>query len=190
MFARRQGLATSFARSIHSSLQDHPGAASRLLQCYSITPELDDQSALLRLLRFGSDIGHQAAARTLAESFPGDVFLLEFSEPNPWDGPFTGHSTHILDISFLLQNFNEHLDSTQRTSAERFAQDVIMFVHGQQPWKPFSQSKGASRLEGGRRRYFEGPEATTKRFRELLEIGKLVGLDTLFGLWVGFVFGA
>ncbi|KAF4458724.1 carboxylesterase, partial [Fusarium albosuccineum] len=138
-------------------------SAQRLLQCYGIKPDLDDQDALLRILQFGSDIGNQAAARALAASFPGDAFVMEFAEPNP-------------------------LDDTQRAGAEQFAKDVIGFVHGQKPWKPFLESRGVSRLKGGRQHYLDGTEAVTGRFKELLDIGKVVELDTLLGLWLGFLF--
>ena len=189
LFSKKKDLASSFSSCAQSFFDSNNGVASRLLHCYDITPELDDQTALLRLLQFGSDIGHQAASLALAEKVPGDAFVLEFSEPNPWDGPFKGHSNHILDISFLLQNFNEHLNATQKASAVQFAKDVIAFAHGEEPWKPFSASRGIAKLHGGQRQYFEGPEATSTRFQEMVDIGKLVGLDTLSGLWASFAFG-
>ncbi|KAH7133881.1 Alpha/Beta hydrolase protein [Dactylonectria macrodidyma] len=189
LFSQRQAIASAFTDWVSSSLHDHDGAAARLLQCYGITPDIDDQVALLRLLQFGSDIGHQAAARTLAASFPGDAFVMEFAEPNPWDGPFKGYSTHILDIAFLLQNYNDSLDETQKAAARQFAKNVIEFAHGQKPWEPFSPSRGFSRLNGGQQQYLGGEEAVTGRFKELLDIGHVIGLDTLMGLWMGFMFG-
>lgn len=189
LFSERQAIASAFTDWVYSSLHDHGGVAARLLQCYGITPDLDDQAALLCLLQFGSDIGHQAAARALAASFPGDAFVMEFAEPNPWEGPFKGYTTHILDIAFLLQNFNDSLDETQRTAAKQFAKDVIGFSHGQKPWEPFSATRGVSKLKGGRQQYLDGEEAVTGRFKELLDIGHVLGLDTLLGLWVGFLFG-
>lgn len=189
LFAQRKGLAASFAEAASSQLGGHPGVAARLLECYNITPDLDDETALLRILQFGSDIGFQAPALSLADKFSGDAFVMEFAEENPWDGPFKGQSTHILDIAFLLQNYNEHLDATQQAAAEHFAQDVIAFVNGQQPWKPYSGSRGIAKLHGGRREYSEGAEATAAQFSEFLAIGKLVGLDTLGALWGGFTFG-
>ncbi|KAJ2901605.1 uncharacterized protein MKZ38_001625 [Zalerion maritima] len=191
VFAQRQGIAAAFAKSLRASLASHPdpdAAAARLLQCHGITPELDDKSALLRVLQFGSGIASQAAARALASSFPGDAFLLQFSEPNPWDGPFTGHSTHILDAAFLFQNYNDHLSATQRAAAVQFAADVIAFAHGQEPWKPVRTANETAILEGGKRRQVEGPQAMTEPYRLLVEIGESVGLDSLLGAWLAFVF--
>ncbi|KAM5383465.1 hypothetical protein ACJZ2D_002158 [Fusarium nematophilum] len=186
--AQRKDLAAGFTKSLHLSLGQHQSAVEQLLQLYGITPGLDDETALLHALQFGSDIGFQAAAHALAESFPADAFVMRFSEPNPWDGPFKGHSTHILDIAFLLQNFNEHLDEAQRAAAVQFGEDVIGFVNGQKPWKAYSAAKGISILEAGRRRYVEGSEAISERYRGLLKIGEVVGLDGLFQAFLAFLF--
>lgn len=66
-----------------------------------------------------------------------DAFLYRFNCPNPWDGVWKGHATHILDLAFLLLNYNEYLSKGQRQAAERFAKDVITFVHGREPWAAY-----------------------------------------------------
>ncbi|KAM6515692.1 hypothetical protein FALCPG4_013908 [Fusarium falciforme] len=189
LFSQRKGIASGFSVLARKLLFSHHGAADRLLRCYGITPELDDQDALLRVLTFGSDIGNQAAARAFAASFPRDAFVLEFAEPNPWDGPFKGHSTHILDISFLLQNYNDKLDNTQRAASEEFAKAVIAFVHGEKPWERFSVSGAIAKLGGGQLKHLKGTEAITEQYREMASIGQAIGFDTLLGLWLAFVFG-
>ncbi|KAJ4250196.1 hypothetical protein NW762_012011 [Fusarium torreyae] len=188
LFAARKSIAADFEAHLHATLAQYPEAAQQVLETYGISAGLDDETALLRVLQFGSDIGHQAAAQALADRFPGDVFLMEFSEPNPWEGPFKGHSTHILDVAFLLQNFNDHLDKTQSASAVQFAKDVISFAYGEKPWKPFSSARGTSILQAGRRQYFEGEQATSKRYRELLHIAETTGLDSLLSTWTAFLF--
>lgn len=66
---------------------------------------------------------------------PGtEAFLHRFNCPNPWDGPWKGHATHILNIAFALQYYAEYLSPGQRASAERFAKDIITFVQGKDPW--------------------------------------------------------
>lgn len=190
LFSQRKGIASAFSDLAHKSLSSQDDAAGRLLKCYGITPELDDQDALLRVLAFGSDIGFQASAREFAASFPQDAFVLEFAEPNPWDGPFRGYSTHILDISFLLQNYNDSLDETQRAAAEEFAKVVIAFVHGEKPWEPFSVSGAISKLEGGQLKHLKETEAMTEQYRIMASIGQAVGLDTLLELWLTFLFGS
>lgn len=169
-------------------LPQHHEPVQQLLESYKISSDLDNQNALLYLLQFGSDIGHHAAALALAEKVPGDVFLMQFSEPNPWDGPFKGHSTHILDVAFLLQNFNDHLDETQRASAVQFAEDVIAFAYGKKPWEPFSNTRGLSTLQGGRREYLENGRATSKRYQELMQVAEITSLDSLLNAWTSFLF--
>ncbi|KAL2670507.1 hypothetical protein Neosp_014295 [[Neocosmospora] mangrovei] len=190
LFSQRKGIASQFSDLTRKLLSSHHSAADRLLKCYGIVPELDDQDALLRVLTFGSDIGNQAAARVFAARFPQDAFVMEFAEPNPWDGPFKGHSTHILDISFLLQNYNDSLDNAQRAASEEFAKAVIAFVHGEKPWEPFSVSGAVARLEGGHLKHLKGTEAMTEQYREMANIGEVIGFDTLLGLWLAFVFGS
>lgn len=190
LFSQRKSIASGFSNLAHKLLSSYHGAADRLLGCYSITPELDDQDALLRVLTFGSDIGNQAAARAFASSFPQDAFVMEFAEPNPWDGPFKGHSTHILDIAFLLQNYNDELDSTQRAGSEEFAKAVIAFVHGEKPWEQFSASEAIAKLGGGQLKHLKGREAMAEHYREMASIGQDIGFDTLLGLWLAFVFGS
>lgn len=190
LFSHRTGLAAAFVKCVNSTLQGPGGTAAQLLQCYGITPDLDGKAALLSVLQFGSDIGHQAPSRALAASFPGEDFVMEFAEPNPWDGPIMGHSTHILDIYFLLHNFNDFLDMTQRAGAEQFAKNIIAFSYCQKPWESYPVSRGISRLEGGEKEYLDGTEAMAGRFRELLKFGQVIRLDILLGIWVNFVFDA
>lgn len=188
LFAARKCIAVDFTNHLHATLSQHNEAAQKLLKSYEISPDVDNETALLNVLQFGSDIGHEAAARALAKRIPGDVFLMQFSEPNPWDGPFKGHSTHILDVAFLLQNFNHHLDETQRAAAVQFAEDVITFTYGEKPWKSISSAQGTSILENGRRQYYEGEQAASKRYRELIHIAETTGLDLLLNAWTAFLF--
>ncbi|KAI8674332.1 COesterase domain-containing protein [Fusarium keratoplasticum] len=133
LFQRKLGIGAAFSDHVRSNLPHQSQVADKLLEIYKIRDEKSDDEALLSIIQFASDIGYRATAHALAKAFPGESFLLQFSEPNPWEGPFKGHTTHVLDIAFLFQNYNEHLDSQQRASAIQFAQDVILFMHGHAP---------------------------------------------------------
>ncbi|KAJ4193605.1 hypothetical protein NW755_003599 [Fusarium falciforme] len=172
LFSQRKGIASGFSVLARKLLFTHHGGADRLLRCYGITPELDDQDALLRVLTFGSDIGTKPRREHSPLAFRGM------------------HSTHILDISFLLQNYNDKLDNTQRAAAEEFAKAVIAFVHGEKPWEPFSVSGAVAKLGGGQLKHLKGTEAMTEQYREMASIGQAIGFDTLLGLWLAFVFGS
>ncbi|KAK5239916.1 hypothetical protein LTR40_014164, partial [Exophiala xenobiotica] len=70
----------------------------------------------------------------MAKAMSGRALLYHFNEPNPWDGPFKGESSHILDVAFLLQNFVEHLGAEQQKPSKKFGSDFIDFVNGEKPF--------------------------------------------------------
>ncbi|KAK1623735.1 carboxylesterase [Colletotrichum phormii] len=186
LFQRKENIAASFTQIINAALSHHAGTAAQILQAYDINDTTNDDEAFIRVLQFASDIGFRAPAESFANSFHGDSYLLEFAEPNPWEGPFRGYSTHVLDVAFLFQNYNEHLGETQRKSAESFVTDIIDFVHGQAPWKRFQDAGGRVVYQDGTRAYKEAG-ASTARFDLLLELGEKIGLDTLLKGWEAFL---
>ena len=70
-----------------------------------------------------------------------EAFLYHFNRPNPWEGPWKGHSSHSLDMVFLFQNYNNYLSLGQRQCAERHAREVIAFVNGKDPWPSYQCEK-------------------------------------------------
>ncbi|KAK2025124.1 carboxylesterase [Colletotrichum zoysiae] len=184
---KKERIATKFIESVSSSLSQHPGAATRILQVYEIGEATSDDEALIRILQFASDLAFRAPAELYARSFHGDSYLLEFAERNPWEGPFTGHSTHVLDVAFLFQNYNEHLGKEQRQTAEAFAADVIAFVRGEAPWRRLQETAGRMVYEYGMRTYKEDG-ASPGRYDSVLGLGEEVGLDSLLKAWETFLF--
>ncbi|KXH61754.1 carboxylesterase [Colletotrichum salicis] len=166
LFQRKENIAASFTQIINAALSHHTGTAAQILQAYDINDTTNDDEAFIRVLQFASDIGFRAPAESFANSFHGDSYLLEFAEPNPWEGPFRGYSTHVLDVAFLFQNYNEHLGETQRKSAESFVTDIIDFVHGQAPWKRFQDAGGRVVYQDGTRAYKEAGASTARVFGE------------------------
>ncbi|KAJ4212289.1 hypothetical protein NW759_011677 [Fusarium solani] len=188
LFQRKQGIGAAFSNHVRSNLPHQSQVADKLLEIYKIRDETSDDDALLRIIQFASDIGYRATAHALAKTFPGESFLLQFSEPNPWEGPFKGYTTHVLDIAFLFQNYNEHLDSQQRASAVQFAQDVILFMHGHAPWDNFQKAGGMAIYENGTKKVAEGRDTLTEEYASMLELGDIVGLDFFVKLVEGFMF--
>ncbi|KAM0328715.1 hypothetical protein ACHAQA_005128 [Verticillium albo-atrum] len=188
LFEAHTDLVAAFSASMLSVLQQHQAQVADILRIYNITPSLDRQTALIRILEFASDLTFQLPARALALNFAGRSFLLQFSEPNPWPGKFQGHSTHILDAAFLFQNYNDLLSPTQQAAAQQLADDVLDFMNGQVKWPAFNQA-GVAILQGGERRYVEEPnDAGSARFAELRGIAQVVGQDVLLGAWTAFAF--
>lgn len=74
LFTHRKGLAKAkaFCETVHLALVNE-NVEQRLLRCYSISPELGDESALISFLEFGSDIGHEAASNAFVHG------------ENPWE---------------------------------------------------------------------------------------------------------
>lgn len=49
---------------------------------------------------------------------------------NPFDGPFKGIATHVLDIALILQNYEDHLPRETATLGRHMAEKFIDFAHG------------------------------------------------------------
>lgn len=101
---------------------------------------VNTQAPTERVLNFGNDVYFAVAAREFARAWSVaglEAFLYRFNCPNPWNGPWEGHATHILDLAFLLFNHNEYLSTGQQQTAEGFANSVIAFVQGENPWVPY-----------------------------------------------------
>jgi hypothetical protein len=131
-------------------------------------------------------------------SIPGtETFICHFNCPNPWDGPWKGYATHIQDIAFVLQNYNEHLSEGQRLCAERYARDIIAFTNGEHPWPTYqdASSPGAmayyASIDGQDESeyvYKEAPQQTKRR--DILE--QIIGsehLDAVVDVWQLFMAG-
>ncbi|KAJ0350849.1 hypothetical protein COL154_007564 [Colletotrichum chrysophilum] len=186
LIQRKPGIGASFQKSIESSFSDHPDKATRLLKAYGISEDTNDEDAFKGVIRFASDIGFQAPARSWAASFPGDSYLFELAEANPWEGPFKGYATHVLDVALLFQNYREHLDAKQQASAEAFAADIITFAHGKAPWKKYQDGGGLGVYRNGVRTYEEGPGVISEQYQVLMEVSQTVGLDFVLGAWTKF----
>jgi carboxylesterase type B len=199
LLRRKEGIGAAFRQSAMESLHDYPEVLLLLLNHYSLsepaTEELSDDEALLNILKFISDVAFLLPAINFAERMPSSKqsYVYHFNEPNPWTGPFKGYASHILDVAFIFQNYNKDLDEKQKATAVAFASDIITFVNGQQPWKPFNSRRGVkSYLQGGGE-YSEPPnESKTRRNQFILELAKDnngPGMDGLTKVFTNFMEG-
>lgn len=123
--------------------------APTLISAYGLDTTITANSHISTkaVLDLGNDICFALGARLFtrlwsASSVPGtEAFLCHFNCPNPWEGAWKGHATHIQDIAFMLQNYSEFLSDGQQKSAKRFATDIIAFVNGRKPWKGYENNK-------------------------------------------------
>jgi carboxylesterase type B len=194
LLQRKVGRAAAFRASAAKTLHGYPAALASLLDIYSLsevaTTSATDDDVLMRLLTLMSDLIFFLPAVELAAKFPNDSFVAAFNEPNPWEGLFKGHASHILDVAFLFQNFNDSLDQTQTASAVAFGTDVIAFVNGAEPWKTFNGSgKGAGVYADGKRRYSDKEMTNRHDLLQLAHDSEGPGLDRLVLVATGFMDG-
>lgn len=138
--ARKAGIAQAFHSSASKSLGQAPMVVEALERAYGINSQVPDETALRNIVKFASDIGFYTPVIQIASNWPGPAYVYHFNQPNPWKGPWEGEASHILDIAFLFQNFNEFLSDGQRALARQFAEHVLDFVNGEDPF-PSRQAK-------------------------------------------------
>lgn len=199
--------APQFPLSARATLASHPSEAEQLLSLYDFAAAKDDEeSAFLSLLAFINDVSFTLGTLAFAKGFcaagvPTNAFF--FNEGNPWPGQFQGRATHVLDVVFLFQNYNDKLPAAQRKAAEQFGLDFARFVSGRDPWERFEDR------EGGRCVKVYGPSGgaegdakaqvrvvkdalvsrETGRKPEIVQIADTVGWNTLGAVFVDFILG-
>ena len=197
---RKVGIAKAFSDSARKTLVAQPTAAENLLEAYGITKNLtDDELALQLVLRFATDIGFFAPALAFAKAWTGHAYLFHFNEPNPWEGPWKGEATHILDVAFLFQNFNAFLSDPQIRVATDFATNVFHFVTTGKPlWPAFKTEEPGAYVFGPSKEsttefvanYNSGiAEEGSGRKPTILQLGDSIGLDELAAVWGNFLTG-
>lgn len=165
-------------------------AARRLLGHYGLLSEgkqgVDVAAARISILQLATDIKYFTAAKAYAESWPEDSWLYYFQEPNPWEGPNKGRSTHVQDVAYLFLNYRQFMDPEQIRVAEAFAADVITFAYGDAPWPSF-QAGGQMRIYGPSGT--EEPSISTLHHhdagpgRDIRALWDEIGLDELSKGW-------
>ena len=190
---RKVGISRSFITSLTATLREHPAEIKAVLEAYGILPDTTDDAGLVGILRFATDIGFYAPAIAFARGWPWstNVYVYHFNQPNPWDGPFKGEATHILDVAFLFQNYNEYLSGDEKAVAKAFAEHLIKFVNGKEPFPVFTGGKGGAMVYGppaDGATFIEGsiPE-DVGRSSALINIAERIGYDLLAKVWNNFL---
>jgi carboxylesterase type B len=162
-----------------------------LLSSYGIAPSTEDDEAFEKVLQFGGDMSFYAPTLAFAQSLEKiiPVYMYRFNEENDWPGPWQGRSTHIHDLTYLLQNFNDHLDDEQVCLAEELAAGVIAFASGEAPWQRWTKDQKTAKVfeVGGTGEVEDVPEKTGRK-SIVLDLADEVGFDALKGAFVRFMF--
>ena len=143
---RKAGIVKALATSLHKNLPT--ATASAVLKAYGIDATVDEDEALKLIIDLATDIAYVAPALAYARSYPGKTYYYHFNEPNPWDGPLKGGSTHMLVAAFLFQNFNEKMPPGAQQLAPALAADFVKFANGVKPWTEFEKEVGQVRKYG------------------------------------------
>ncbi|KAL2004006.1 hypothetical protein VTN02DRAFT_1069 [Thermoascus thermophilus] len=126
--------AKRFVTAIRSVLSAHPAEAEEIIKKYGLSEDTPDDEALTAVLDFVTDICFLAPVLSFARGWGGNTYVYYFNEANPWDGPWKGRASHILDLAYLFQNYREFLTPAQQAVASALAEDVFKFCHGVAPW--------------------------------------------------------
>lgn len=167
-----------------------------MLELYGIRGDISDDEAFAAVLRFATDMCFHAPTMAFAKAWRGDAYVYYFNEPNPWDGPWKGEATHVLDVAYLFQNFNSQLPAPQCGVAATFAKDFVRFVAGKAPWPRFELEKQGAKVygvnsgDGAPTKFVEGlsPQETGRR-TAIFESGSRLGLDNIASAWNDFFLG-
>ncbi|KAF2724447.1 carboxylesterase [Polychaeton citri CBS 116435] len=191
---RGTGLGSAFSKHVKTFFGDQPDTAAALLDDYNISSDMADNTALNNVLEFCTDICWYAPTVEVAESLADDIpmYMYRFNEPNPWPGPNRGRAIHIFDLAALLQNFNDFLDERAKQLNESFAEQVLNFVHGNEPWRIYKMNP----VDDGRAANVLGPDGQVNieadlasivgRRAHIFPLGRKVGFDRLKKCWDGF----
>jgi len=129
---------------------------------------------------------------TIAAAWGSNAYVYHFNEPNPWEGPWKGEATHVLDVAFLFQNYNDYLSEAQRRSAQTLAEDLIEFLYGRAPFPSWTREQGGAKVYGPpvqQAQFVSGTSAEAYGRRnnifELVAAG--ADLDSLSAVWAHFM---
>lgn len=197
--ARNPGIASKFIESVTKTLSSQPDAAKSLLAAYNISESTGDDEAVLSILRFATEVSFYAPARAFAQGWPcteqNKFFLYHFNEGIPWEGRFQGEAGHIIDVAFLFQNYNEHLDDGQKAVARAYGEDFIEFVNGNDPWPPVEKGRLGARVYGPSKdgvttKYVaSGEPKEVGREERVLKLGEMAGFDNILDVFQNFFQG-
>ncbi|KAL2856426.1 Alpha/Beta hydrolase protein [Aspergillus pseudoustus] len=186
----KNGCVKKFSKALGTVFSTQPIVAEAVLKSYGLADEnMSDEDAYPSILNFINDVLFFTPVLTFAQGWKGPTYVYYFNEGNPWEGPWQGRTSHILDLAYLFQNFRESLSPEQQAVAVAFAEDFFKFCHGQAPWPAITPGTVTS---GFTARYY-GPSSRgstigtvnqayggeSQRRSSFYDVADKVGLDDL-----------
>ena len=189
----KENCAEKFTTAMNNVLSSQPDVAQRILSEYGISKGMTDDEALPAVLNYINDICFFAPVLTLTRGWRGNSHVYYFNEGNPWEGPWKGKATHILDVAYITQNFQEFMTPSQQLVAITYAEDFLKFCHGINPWPPVTDGDRTTNFmarvygpssEGHSVRQVSEPYRGESRRRSILfDCKDAVSLDELAGVF-------
>ncbi|KAL2837811.1 Alpha/Beta hydrolase protein [Aspergillus pseudodeflectus] len=84
------------------------------------------------LVQLVSDVRFYMPIVLVEEAISSDanVRTYHFHEPNPFDGIFKGHATHVLDVAYALQTYENLLPKESRAVSHRMGDYLLDLAYG------------------------------------------------------------
>jgi hypothetical protein len=186
---------TGFPTAARTVLPDE--VADKILSLYSFDSASTDDEAFGCFLNYINDVGYYLATLAFGQGFsrprsPGkgsSVFF--FNHGNPWNGPFKGKASHVLDVAFLFQNYNHLLGAEQKKGSEDFAVDMMRFVSGEEVLGTSYEKEGRMMAmvygDGGVKIADAKKGSDSGRRIEIIEVAEQVGGDKLMEVFERFM---
>ncbi|CAI6097553.1 unnamed protein product [Clonostachys chloroleuca] len=105
-------------------------------------PVIDDDMAFHRIVALLTDIGFYAPLEIAARGWPNTHgrYLYHFNAPNAFPGPLQGKASHVLDVAYAFQNYNDYLSPSDVCIARGFGLAIVRFANKGQPgWPAWSE---------------------------------------------------
>lgn len=121
-----------------------PELVSTILADYGIRKEDPGEEAFHKIVAVLTDVAFYAPTLIALKGWPNanGRYLYHFNAANSFPGPLQGQASHILDVAYLFQNYNQFLSEADVKVAERFGSAIISFTNdGTVGWKPWSEQE-------------------------------------------------
>ncbi|KAE8376990.1 Alpha/Beta hydrolase protein [Aspergillus bertholletiae] len=193
----KEDCAEKFTTAMNKVLSSRLDVAQKILGDYGISKGMSDDEAFPAILDYINDICFFAPVLTLTQGWRGNSHVYYFNEENPWEGPWKGKATHILDLAYLTQNFQEFMTPSQKLVATAYAEDFFKFCHGSRPWPAVidgditanftARVYGPSSGGHGAGQVSEPYKGESHRRSILFDYNDVVSLDELAGVFDAFL---
>ncbi|KAM5353295.1 hypothetical protein ACJZ2D_016804 [Fusarium nematophilum] len=143
LVARKERIARQFIQSLSKSLGHQPRLAASIFSDYRISEDDEDDGAFSKIVALLTDVGFYTPTGIALQGWPCNKgrYLYHFNAPNPFPGPLQGKASHVLDVAFLFQNYNEYLSAEEVKVAKAFALAIVDFANDGKPgWMAWSQN--------------------------------------------------